>query len=43
LLYEVCLIQIGEPPALGRHGVDLAIEPGNLGGEQIVIPCLLSR
>jgi hypothetical protein len=36
------LIEIGQSPAFCRDGVDLAVESGKLGGEQLVISCLPS-
>jgi hypothetical protein len=42
-LDEIRLVEIGQSSAFGCRGVDLAIEPGKLGGKQLVISCLLSR
>ena len=42
-LYETRLVEIGQAPALSGDGVELVVEPGKLGGEQLVASCLASR
>jgi hypothetical protein len=41
-LDEIRLVEISNSPALGSSGFDLAIEPGNLGSEQLVVAGLAS-
>jgi hypothetical protein len=40
---EIRLVEIGDSPTLGRDGVDLTVEPSNLGGKQLVTSRLPSR
>jgi hypothetical protein len=42
-LDEIRLVEISQSPALGSSGFNLTIELGNLGSEQLVVPCFLSR
>ena len=36
-------IEIRQAPRLGGNRIDLAVEPGKLGGEQLVASCVPSR
>ena len=42
-LDEIRLVQISQSPTLGSSGFNLAIEPGNLSREQLIVACLASR
>ena len=42
-LDEARLVEIGQPAALSRDGVDFSVEAGKLGGEQLVASCLPPR